>query len=169
VGKRRFRIAWLPLREASSFIAEHHRHHAPPQGGIVALGCWEGMRLVGCGVIGRPVSRELQRQGYCEVTRSCTREDIAAAGDHANCAASALLGRLRRVADALGFAKMVSYTLPDELGSSLRGAGWTQDEMLTGGGEGNRPGRPREAANYPTMPKRRWRRAAGKQGTLVDA
>jgi hypothetical protein len=164
----RFDIRWLPLRGAFAFIADHHRHHAPPQGGIVALGCWEDDRLVGCGIIGRPVSRELQRQGYCEITRTCLRDGIADSGEHANCAASVLLGRLRRVAGALGFQNMVTYTLPDESGSSLRGAGWTQDELPAGGGEWDKPGRRREAAIHPTVPKRRWRRQTGKQMELVS-
>lgn len=160
---RRYRIAWLPLREAASFIALHHRHHKPSQGGIVALGMWEGDRLIGVGVIGRPVSKELQSKGHCEIVRSCIRDGVAGTGDHANCAASALLGRLRRAAAALGFTTMVTYTLPEESGSSLAGAGWKQDDMLARGGDWSVPSRPRDTARHPTGKKRRWWRETGAQ------
>jgi hypothetical protein len=35
---RRFTTRWIPLREASAFVAKHHRHNAPPKGAIVAVG-----------------------------------------------------------------------------------------------------------------------------------
>jgi hypothetical protein len=153
---RRFTTRWVSLREADRFIAKHHRHHSPSQGGIVALGLWEGTKLVGVSVLGRPVSRMLQEQGIVECVRSCVLPDLEGVGDHANCAASVLAARLRRVAQSLGFARMVTYTLPTESGSSLDGAGWQDDLSLAGGGEWDSPGRSRDAANYPTVRKRRW-------------
>jgi hypothetical protein len=38
---RRFTTRWIPLREASAFVAKHHRHNAPPKGAIVAVGLFE--------------------------------------------------------------------------------------------------------------------------------
>lgn len=146
---RRFRIAWVPLREAHRFVARHHRHHVPAQGGIVALGLWEGDKLFGVGVLGRPVSRELQSQGWAEVTRLCVTED-------ARHAASALYARLRRSAQALGFVRVVTYTLPEESGASLRAAGWQPELGLTAGGEWDTPSLRRNPANYPTARKIRW-------------
>lgn len=153
---RRFTTRWVSLREADRFIAKHHRHHAPAQGGIVALGLWEGQQLVGVSVLGRPVSRMLQEQGVVECIRSCVLPELAGRGNHANCAASALASKLRRVAQALGFERMVTYTLTTESGSSLEGDGWQEDLDLAGGGEWDTPSRPRDAANYPTSRKRRW-------------
>jgi hypothetical protein len=92
----------VTLKEAARFIALHHRHHDPAQGGIVALGMFEGDDLVAVGVLGRPVSRELQRLGICECIRLCVRADLRGSGEHANCAASQLEARLRRVSQALG-------------------------------------------------------------------
>lgn len=153
---KRYTTRWVSLRTAAAFVAQHHRHHEPPQGAIVALGLWEGERLVGVGIIGRPVSRELQRQGVAEMTRGCILPDLAPSGPHANGAASALDARVRRLAQALGFARCVTYTLPEEGGASLRGDGWQRDMELAGGGEGSRPSRARPPANYPTARKVRW-------------
>lgn len=164
IGKRhRFATRWLPLREADRFVALHHRHHDPAQGGIVALGIWEGDDLVGVGVLGRPVSRELQRQGVCECIRLCVREGVTATGDHANCAASQLEAKLRRVAQALGFVRMVTYTLPSESGASWRGAGYQQDMSLAGGGVWTRSSRTRGDPTYPTERKVRWWAALKRQ------
>ncbi len=148
-SRRRFTTRWVSLRTAAAFVARHHRHHEPPQGGIVALGLWEVDQLVGVGILGRPVSRELERQGVCELTRSCVLEDCRDA-------ASALDGRMRRLAQALGFVRLTTYTLPEESGASLRAAGWQPDLELVGGGEWSRPSRLRNDATAPTSRKRRW-------------
>lgn len=109
----RFTTRWIPLREAAGFVARHHRHHAPPQGGIVALGLYEADRLVGVGILGRPVSRVAQANGDAELIRLCVLP-------HVEHAASALQGRVRRVAQVLGFRRLITYTLADEGGISLR-------------------------------------------------
>jgi hypothetical protein len=152
----RYTTRWVSLREAFRFIASHHRHHLPPQGGIVALGLWQGDRLVGVGVLGRPVSRELQSQGAVELTRACVLPDLPRIGPHASGAASALDSRMRRLAQALGFVRLVTYTLPEESGASLRADGWQSDLKLVGGGEWSRPSRERGVARHPTSPKVRW-------------
>ena len=155
----RFVIRWMPLRDAHAFIARHHRHHVPAQGGIVALGIWEaGMPLIGVGIIGRPTSR-LQLPNVCEITLTCILEN----NEHA---ASALLGRLRRVAQSLGFVKMVTYTLPRESGASLRAAGWHANDLLTTGGSWGRPSRKRAKANHPVVRKIRWWRDLKDQSEL---
>lgn len=157
---------WLPLREAARFVAQHHRHHDPMQGGIVAIGLWHGQELIGVAVIGRPVSRMLQQQGVCEFVRTCVRDDWSMA-------ASQLLARARRVAATLGFPKAVTYTLPEESGSSLLGDGWVEEQdgegrpLLFGGGEWTRPSRAREIATAPTGRKRRWWHDLDKQPDML--
>jgi hypothetical protein len=137
------------LREAVRFVAKHHRHHAPAHGGIVALGLWDGDRLVGVGVLGRPVSRELQVQGDVEVTRLCVLDDV----EHG---ASALLGKLRRVAQALGFRRIVTYTLEQEGGASLRAAGWQGDLDLVSARQWDTPSLRRNPPLHPIARKQRW-------------
>lgn len=146
---RRFTTCWITQREAARFITRHHRHHVPPVGSIVCIGLWEGGTLVGVGVLGRAVSRALQARGVCEITRLCVAPDVR----HA---ASALAGRMRLVAQALGFTRCVTYTLAEEGGASLRAVGFQADMALAGGGEWSVRSRPRAAANYPVTRKVRW-------------
>lgn len=146
---RRFQTRWLPLREADRFVAKHHRHHVPAQGGIVALGLWEGERLVGVGVLGRPLSRELQAQGVAEVTRLCVIEG-------ARHAASALAARVRRTAQTLGFKRVVTYTQPEEGGASLRADGWQPDLELIGAREWDSPKWRRNPPLHPIARRTRW-------------
>lgn len=54
-----------------------------------------------------------------EVNRTCT--------DGTKNANSMLYGACRRATFALGYRKLITYTLPEEGGTSLRAAGW---EML---------------------------------------
>jgi hypothetical protein len=58
------------------------------------------------------------------------------------------------VSGALGMGQLVTYTLPEESGASLRGAGWVEDGQ-TAGGEWTRSSRPRAAA-HDARSKTRW-------------
>jgi hypothetical protein len=53
-----------------------------------------------------------------------------------------LYGSLRRAALALGFVRLVTYTLPEEGGASLRASGWRCDGEA-GGGSWSVPSRAR--------------------------
>ena len=107
--------------EAFAYIKEYHRHHRPPAGFKFALAAWVTDRLVGVIVAGRPVSRMRQRDPYLiEVSRCCT--------DGTKNACSFLYAAAARAAFALGYRRIGTYTLPDEGGASLRGAGWTLEK-----------------------------------------
>jgi len=69
-------------------------------------------------------------------------------------ACTRLYARLIRAGKALGYIRFITYTLPDEPGTSLRAAGF-EDAGLTDGGEWDRPSRPRKPAERPEI-KRRW-------------
>jgi len=58
---------------------------------------------------------------------------------------------------ALGYLRVVTYTLPSEGGASLRGAGW-REVASTDGGSWDTPSRPR-MDKHPTAPKLRWEAA----------
>ncbi len=45
------------IREARDYVKEHHRHNIPPVGGKFAVACYDGDRLCGVAIAGRPVSR----------------------------------------------------------------------------------------------------------------
>lgn len=106
------------LREASAFVANFHRHNKAPQGGLFACGASDGVRLVGVGIVGRPVSRHIQDGETAEVIRCCVLDDAP----KGTC--SAIYAALWRAAKALGWRRLITYTLQCESGASLRGAGW---------------------------------------------
>jgi hypothetical protein len=146
----RSRLVLVPvtLREASAFVAQVHRHHRPPRGGLFALGVARTGSVVVCGVaiVGRPVSRMLADGETAEVTRLAT--------DGTANACSFLYGAAWRAAQAHGFRRLVTYTLPEEGGASLRGVGWRLIGEA-GGGSWSRGARPR-VDTHPTQRKLRW-------------
>jgi hypothetical protein len=145
------RLALCPisLREASVFVAEHHRHHRPPRGGLFALGAAIGSAVVAVAIVGRPVARNLQDGWTAEVTRLCST------GERNAC--SFLYSACWRAARSMGYRRLVTYTLPEEGGASLRASGW---KLIgeAGGGSWNRPDRPRVDL-HPTQRKFRWEAA----------
>lgn len=136
----------LTLREARAYVEREHRHHRPPQGGLFAIGAAEGDTVVGVVIVGMPVARMLADGYTCEVTRLAT--------DGSRNACSLLYRAAWRAARAMGYRRLVTYTLPEEGGSSLRGAGFTLIGEA-GGGTWNRDGRPRVDL-HPTQVKFRW-------------
>lgn len=158
----RARLALCPLtiREASAFVERVHRHHRAPRGGLFALGCYPcaagpvvfgSPQIVGVVIVGRPVARRLQDGWTAEVTRCAT--------DGTANACSFLYGAAWRAAQAHGFARLVTYTLPEEGGASLRGAGFRLIGPA-GGGKWTRTARPRVDL-HPTQEKLRWERNHG--------
>jgi len=102
-------------------------------------------QLVGAAIVGRPVARQLQNGETAEVTRVCT-------GGERN-ACSMLLSACRRGAAALGYRRVITYTLETEPGASLRGAGWHQVATVKAA-SWHRDARPR--APGLVVDKRRW-------------
>lgn len=139
----------LSIAAACEFVERLHRHHRKPQGAKFALGCEVDGRLCGVAIVGRPVSRHRDDGKTAEVTRLCT--------DGTPNACSFLYARAKRAAQALGFARVITYTLPDEGGASLRGAGWREVGRSVGG-SWKRKGRPR-ADEHPLGEKLLWESA----------
>jgi len=125
----------INFAEANAFVAEYHRHHKPMLGCkfCIAVSDADG-NVRGVAMIGRPVARGNDNGWTLEVNRVVT--------DGARNACSMLYGAAWRVAKALGYRKLITYTLPKEGGASLRGAGWKL-LGLRGGGNWNVPSRPR--------------------------
>lgn len=134
------------LAEANEFVRLHHRHHKPVVGHKFSLAVVDSNRICGVAIVGRPVSRRLDDGWTLEVNRVAT--------DGTANACSALYGAARRACFALGFKKLVTYTLPSESGSSLRGAGFRLIGEA-GGGNWNKPGRPRIDTEH-QQTKLRW-------------
>lgn len=106
------------IQEAKEFVANFHRHNRPPTSGLFAVGASDGEKLIGVAIVGRPVARAFQNGETAEVTRCCV-VDGAPKGTP-----SALYGACWRAARALGWQRLITYTLQTEGGASLRGAGW---------------------------------------------
>lgn len=138
------------LREARAFVAQWHRHHRAPQGGLFAVAAVASAEVVGVAIVGKPVARMLNDGWTAEVTR------LASLGTHNVC--SLLYGACWRAARALGYRRLVTYTLQSEGGASLRAAGWTLIGQA-GGGSWSRRDRPR-VDTHPLQTKLRWQRSA---------
>lgn len=145
----KFSIVPLPLDEANAFVAQHHRHHGRVVGHKFSLGVSQADEIRGVAIVSRPVSRRLDDGLTLEITRVAT--------DGAKDACSALYGACRRAAFALGYKRLVTYTLASEGGASLRAAGYRLVGEA-GGGSWSRSSRPR-VDKHPTQGKLRWEAA----------
>ena len=136
----------VSLKDANGFVAAHHRHHRPVTGHKFSIGCEADGRLAGVVIVGRPVSRYLDNGLTLEVTRLCTT------GEKNVC--SMLYAAAARAARAMGYQKIITYTLDTEPGASIRAAGWTCAGPA--GGKGWTGVRRPADARYPAQMKLRY-------------
>lgn len=105
--------------EARDFIALWHRHlPRTPTTWLYQVGVARGDTLVGVIIVGRPTARvtAASEPRTVEAHRCC----VADSEPHA---ASMLYGAAWRVAKALGYCRLITYTEHPEPGTSLRAAG----------------------------------------------
>lgn len=107
----------ITFREAAEFVNINHRHHPAPAGHKFSIAVSHGNQVVGVIMVGRPVARHFDDGVTLEVNRSCVKDG------HAN-ANSMLYGAAWRAAKALGYRRLITYTLASESGSSLKAAGY---------------------------------------------
>lgn len=145
MSRKRFYSALVPLKTANKLVRAWHRHSRPVRGHKYSIGLWErgGVFLVGAAIVGRPVSRHLQTQGYLEVTRLVT--------DGTPFACSALYRA--SVAQRPEGQRFCTYTLVTESGASLIAAGWVRVKHVPAQ-QWDRPSRPR--ANRIAVDRWRW-------------
>ena len=103
--------------------------------------------MVGVAIVGRPVARALQDGWTAEVTRLAVVDGI-----RNGC--SMLYGAAKRACRAMGYRRLVTYTLETEPGHSLLASGFQYDGA-TAGGSWSAPSRPRQD-KHPTCAKLRW-------------
>ncbi len=128
----------MTISEAKEFVTNFHRHNKAPQSGLFAVGASDGNQLIGVAIVGRPVARMLDDGKTAEVIRCCVVDNSPKG------ACSFLYARCWQAAKALGWQKLITYTLQDESGASLRGAGWKVVAELKAGQPSawqSRPGR----------------------------
>jgi len=133
------RVVPINHKEANAFVQKHHRHHKPTVGHKFSIAISDADGVIrGVAIVGRPVSRMLDNGWTLEVNRCCT--------DGVRNGCSMLYGRAWQVTKDLGYLRLITYTLPEEGGASLRGAGWMCIGER-GGGSWNRKSRPRVDAD----------------------
>lgn len=114
----------ITFKKACEFINEHHRHHRATVGCKFCLSLWDGDRLVGVAVCGRPVARRLDDGTVCEINRLCT--------DGTRNACSMLYGACCRVAKAMGYKRVITYILESENGASLKASNFVCEGVAGG-------------------------------------
>lgn len=143
------KITPIKQREAKAFVNLHHRHHKAPVGSIFQIGLEKDDQLIGVIMVGRPVSRRLDDGETLEVNRTCVI-------DNQKNACSMLLGSACRAGKALGYKRIITYTLAFESGRSLHGAGFIP-ESKTKGQFWSVPSRPRKQISlFQEYDKIRW-------------
>ena len=144
---QRLTIVPINIGDAKDFVTVHHRHHSAPVSGKFAIGLSRDGEIVGAIIVGRPVARHADTGWVAEVTRCCVKE-----GTPNGC--SMLYGAAWRCARAMGYRRLITYTLPSEPGTSLKASGW---EVVgeSRGGTWNREGRPR-IDKHPLQGKIKW-------------
>ena len=153
MARKGLQLQPIGFRDAAAFIEAHHRHHSPPVGWKFGLAVSDGKCILGVVMVGRPVSHILDDGWTLEVNRCCT--------DGTPHVDSKLYAAAWRVAQNLGYRRMVTYTLTTEHGASLRGAGWMQEKEIKGR-SWTSPSRPRGTKN--AHDRIRWF-----MGTIQDA
>jgi len=146
----------ITLRAANTYVAQHHRHNQSTNGHKFSISCYDGDRLCGVAIAGRPIARNLDDGLTIEIRRVCT--------DGTYNACSILYGACARVAKDMGYKRVITYTLKSESGASLKASGFMNCGEA-GGISWNTPSRPREEVQvtlfgterkYPAEKKTRW-------------
>lgn len=159
----RLTIKPAELSDANEYVGRHHRHHKPTVGHRFSLSVWDGERLCGVAIIGRPVARKINQRTVLEVTRLCT--------DGTPNACSALYAAAARVGKEMGYESIQTYILESEAGTSLKASGWV-NAGPAGGGQWKHTGQvgifgSMNRDDQPTCGKVKWTKTLN--GTLNHA
>jgi hypothetical protein len=124
----KLRVIPCSLRKANDFVEVYHRHslRTSRDGGKFAVAVAAGPDVWGVAIVGNPLSATLMDGFTAEVLRGCVVD-----GAPKNCN-SLLYGACRRIWFEMGGRKILTYTLTEESGASLRGAGWSLSATIKG-------------------------------------
>ncbi len=115
----------INLKLANEFVLANHRHNKPVAGHKFSIGLFDDERLIGVAICGCPVARMADDGLTLEVLRVCTDK------------------------------KVLTYTLTEESGSSLRAVGAQRDGIVKPR-EWSREKRKRETQKVYGKEKVRW-------------
>lgn len=136
---------------ANDYVEAVHRHHPRyPQFGMFAVAAvTEEGEIRGVAIVAMPNAANRLTDGFR------TAEVVRVATDGTPNACSILYAACARATKALGFSRIISYTLDSETGLSIAAAGWIKDEGVFGNqsweNHTKRPG-----TGHNTGPKGRW-------------
>ena len=137
----------ISLKQANEFVSNHHRHNKPVAGHKFSIGLFDDDKLLGVAICGRPVARMADDGLTLEILRVCT--------DGTRNANSMLYSRVKKIAQIMGYQKVLTYTLTEESGASLRAVG-AQKSGLVKPQEWSREKRKRETQEVYNKEKIRW-------------
>jgi len=142
----------ITLQEASAYIDRYHRHNAGPKFHkfSICLRAAGEPEPVGVAVASIPKARHQMDGETLEINRCCTDPRYADV-------CSSLYARAIRIGREMGYRRFLTYTLPEESGSSLRAVGFHPDGVVRSSRDGwDSPARPRNTERYPVGEKVRW-------------
>lgn len=142
-----YEVKPIGYREACEFVNLHHRHHVAPQGHKFSLALSDSKDVIAVAIAGRPVSRYQDDGNTLEITRMCSKPGYKNA-------CSMLYAKASRVAKEMGYQRVITYTLIDEGGCSLKAAGFDLVASSPGGSWSN--DRRRRVDKHPTGKKNVW-------------
>lgn len=138
-------IVPMTLKEANTYVSEHHRHHKACVGCKFCIGVVINESLRGVAICGRPVSRYLDDGFTLEINRCCT--------DGTKNACSMLYGACVRIARDMGYRRVITYTLESEDGASLKASNFKYDGLA---GKPIWTGTRKRDNGVPQEMKKRW-------------
>ncbi|WP_395606307.1 XF1762 family protein [Bacillus velezensis] len=127
-GAKKLKLETRPitLKDACQFVDQNHRHHIGPQGHKFSIGLYDGDIIIGVIIAGRPVSRHQDNGITLEVTRCCVKEAYKNG-------ISKLYAAVCKIAKVMGYKKVITYTLIEEPGVSMRSVNFLKVRTSSGG------------------------------------
>lgn len=145
------KITPIDFKSAKQFVALHHRHNSAPQGHKFSIAIEAGGARIGVAMASIPRAIHQNDWETLEVIRCCVDERFRNA-------CSKMYAAVIRIAKAMGYKRLLTYTLVDEPGSSLLAVGFSKEGIVKCKGYGwDSPSRPRKKPErYPEGDKFRW-------------
>jgi len=136
----------MSIKDANLFVENFHRHNKPVRGAKFAIGASFNNELVGVAIVGRPVARKLDDGFTAEAVRVCVNDDSPKNSN------SFLYSKCWRIWNQMGGKRLITYTLQEESGSSLKAAGYKIVGQTGGWDKGK---------GWTTRPGREWQPVTG--------
>ena len=153
VPRPRLHLVPVSLAQANEHVAAWHRHNRPVPGAKFTVGAADDDGVLrGVAIVGRPVARHFDDGQTVEVVR--------VASDGTRNVNSMLYGACQRAAFALGYRRVITYTLASESGSSLTASGWHVIAQRPARRGWDTPSRPRDNETYRTSARQLWEAVA---------